>query len=84
MAYCVIYSGSQYTLRLANLNPVSDISQCTTGVLLQPNEYGMFSDTLNITSDSLTESFLWGFGAIISVWGLAYGIRIAKAVIRQL
>lgn len=84
MAYCVIYAGAQLNLRLANLNPVSDISQCTTGVLLQPNEYGLFADTINITSDALSESFLWGFGAIISVWGLAYGIRVAKSVIRKI
>ncbi len=37
---------------------------------------------LGWSTESVTESFAWGFGAVMLVWGLGYAISAARKVIR--
>jgi len=72
----------------------SDISintkECPYSVILTPSEYARFvlleeqnSQTIEITSMSIAESFTWGFGTYIGFWFLGYAIKNARMVIRK-
>ena len=66
------------------------VDGCTEEVVLTSEEFARFelleeqnSQTIEITSMSIAESFTWGFGTYIGFWFLGYTIKNARMVIRK-
>lgn len=74
-------------------NPVLvNQADCISGVLLDPSTLPQLelllsssnvSDVLGLTVESVSYSFLWGFGAVFFFWYLGFQLSIVIKVIKR-
>jgi hypothetical protein len=63
----------------------ADTSALCNGYWLIPaTEYSAYLSSVEITVADTTSSFAWGFGVVVSLSGLAFGVSVARKVVNKL
>jgi hypothetical protein len=60
------------------------VALCNGYWLIPSSEYSAYLSVVELTASDYTEAFLWGFGVVITMAGLAYPVAIARGLVNKL
>lgn len=63
----------------------ADTAATCNGYWLVPaSEYNAYLSSVEITASEVTEAFLWGFGTVVMLSGLAFKVGLARNLVRKI
>jgi hypothetical protein len=78
MATCALINAGQVTLT------ADPLETCAGYILIQPTDWtGSMLELIGVHSADIAQSFMWGFGMVITFWSLGFALSMALKLIRK-